>query len=212
MVFPSPDPLWVLELIKVIIMFALWALLLIRWMRADRRFYTDIPFLFAWGFFILACAESVDVIFHSELMPYAMDLITYKIRAGLTASSLVFFLFPTARIWISENRLAPPIISLIYLILIQIVIVIAPAEDILLILVMPFMLVVYIGFTASFFLAWLWKRLPDVHGLLMSLGGTVTIIGQISKIILPVLYAEILEVSGLLILWLGLMVKPGYAR
>jgi hypothetical protein len=50
MAFPSPDPLWILELVKVLILLALGVLLLIRWFRAESRFYTDIPFLFALGF------------------------------------------------------------------------------------------------------------------------------------------------------------------
>ena len=214
MVFPSPDPLWIIELTKVIIMFALAALLLLRWNRAERRFFTDIPFLFGLGFLILAGAESVDVLIHSGLfLPY--DLMTFKIRAAFTATSLGFFLYPTTLIWITERRRIGNLIPLIYILSVLLIILLAPTEQLLRLLVIPFMLIVYIGFTVSFFLAWMLKRLPDVHGLIISIGGTVTIIGQILKVFIPihlVWISEIVEIIGLVILWGGLNIKPGYGK
>lgn len=209
MAFPSPDPLWILELVKVIILFALGLLLLIRWGRAERRFYTDIPFLFALGFFILAGAESVDVLIHSGLLP-PFDLFTYKIRAAFTAISLGFFLYPTLLIWISERRRTRNLIPIIYIISVLLIILVSPTEQLLRLLLIPFMLVVYIGFTVSFFLAWMWKRLTEVHGLLISIGGTVTILGQILKVFIPptlVWISEVVEIFGLIILWGGLNIK-----
>jgi hypothetical protein len=209
MAFPSPDPLWILELVKVIILFALGILLLLRWTRAERRFYSDIPFLFALGFFILSGAESVDVLIHSGLLP-PFDLITYKIRASFTATSLGFFLYPTLLIWITERRRIRDLIPIIYIIAVLLIILLAPTEQLLRILLIPFMLVVYVGFTVSFFLAWMWKRLTEVHGLLISLGGTVTILGQILKVfMLPSLVwiSEVIEILGLIILWGGLNIK-----
>ncbi|MFX1492257.1 MAG: hypothetical protein ACFFBU_08335 [Promethearchaeota archaeon] len=209
MAFPSPDPLWILELVKVTILFALGLLLLIRWSRAERRFYTDIPFLFALGFFILAGAESVDVLIHSGLLP-PFDLFTYKIRAAFTAISLGFFLYPTLLIWISERRRTRNLIPIIYIISVLLIILVSPTEQLLRLLLIPFMLVVYIGFTVSFFLAWMWKRLTEVHGLLISIGGTVTILGQILKVFIPptlVWISEVVEILGLIILWGGLNIK-----
>ena len=209
MAFPSPDPLWLLELVKVLILFALGFLLILRWFRAERRFYTDIPFLFALGFFILAGAESVDVLIHSELFP-PFDLLTYKIRAAFTAISLGFFLYPTLLIWISERRRIRDSMPIIYIISVILIIFFAPTEQLLRLLLIPFMLVVYIGFTISFFVAWMMKRLTEVHGLLISLGGTVTIVGQIFKVFLPptlVWISEVVEILGLVILWAGLNIK-----
>ncbi|MFX1317990.1 MAG: hypothetical protein ACFE9D_00955 [Promethearchaeota archaeon] len=214
MQFPSPDPLWLLELAKVIILFALGFLLLIRWFRAERRFYTDIPFLFAIGFFILAGAESVDVLIHSGLLP-PFDLFTYKIRAAFTAISLAFFLYPTLLIWVSERRRLRDMTPIIYIILVLLIVALTPTELLLRLLLIPFMLVVYVGFTISFFAAWMMGRLAEVHGLIISIGGTVTILGQILKVFLPITLvwvSEVIEILGLIILWAGLNIKSGRTK
>jgi hypothetical protein len=102
------------------------------------------------------------------------------------------------------------LIPIIYIISVLLIIVLAPTEQVLRILLIPFMLVVYAGFTISFFVAWMMKRLTEVHGLLISLGGTVTIIGQVLKVFIPlplVWISEVVEILGLVILWAGLNIK-----
>ena len=218
MAFPSPDPLWVLEVFKVIVIVFSGLTLLIRWARASQRFYSDIPFIISWGFFAIAGGEIIDILFHSELLaPY--DLFFYKLRAVFPAIATVCFLIATLLIWLPDRPRTRGIITSAYFITFLVCIVIAPSDTMLILLVLPLLIVIFILFGLSFLLAWIWKRLPEVHGLLVFIGALVYMVGQMGKPLSTILafpelylYSEMIDLLGLFIFWVALNIKPGYAK
>jgi hypothetical protein len=214
MTFPSPDPLWIVEIFKCIVVAASGGVLLYRWRRSERRFLTDTPFLFALGFFCIASGEAIDAIFDSGFAYY--DLIFFKFRAGILGMGMLFVLYATVLIWFIEKQYIGNILIILYATMFLIALAIAPTEDLVRSFSMPFLLVVYFGFLATFLLAWFMKRLPDVHGLVMCLGGAIALVGQFIKNPLAAIgyiwISELIDLLGLSILCLGLLIKPGYAK
>jgi len=212
--FPSSDPLWLVEIFKVVIVAASGGVLLFRWWRAERHFYTDTPFLFSWGFFFIAAGEAVDSIFHSGIAPYVLN--AFKVRSSLLGCGLLFFFIATVLIWFVERRRLGYLLTILYMVLYLTAAWLAPTEDLVRMWTMPFLIIVFIGFVSTFLLAWAMKRLPDVHGLIMSLGGGVAVIGQLLKNPLGALgimwASELIDLLGLTILCLGLLIKPRYAK
>jgi hypothetical protein len=63
--------------------------------------------------------------------------------------------------------------------------------------------------------AWYMKRLPDVHGLLMSIGVLITMAGQILKNPLDAIgllwLSELVDLIGMIVLVSGLVIRPKYS-
>ena len=176
MVFPSPDPLWIVEIFKVFVIAACGGILFYRWHRTERHFLTDLPFLFVCGFFFLSAGEAVDATFHSGIAPY--DLLFFKFRALFIGLGMLFILYATVLIWFVERRRLGNMLIVIYIILFLFAITIAATEELVRLFAMPFLLVSYVCLLATFLIAYLMKRLPDVHGLIICLGGAIGMVGQ----------------------------------
>lgn len=214
MTFPSPNPLWIVEIVKFIVIAAAGGVLFFRWHRSERHFLTDTPFLFALGFFCIASGEAVDAVFDSGFATY--NLTFYQFRAGLLGIGMLFVLYATVLIWFVERQKIGHLLIVLYAIMFLLALVIAQTPDQVRSYTIPFLLIVYIGFLATFMLAWYMKRLPDVHGLIMCLGGAIALVGQILKNPLEAIgyiwISELIDLLGLSILFLGLLIKPGYAK
>ena len=214
MQFPSSDPLWIIEAFKLAVITVAAIVLLYRWYRAERHFYTDIPFLIALTLLFFAAGEGVDAIFHSGIAPYVLTL--FKVRSSLLGCGLFFAMYATVIIWLYEHKRLGYLLLALYLVFYLAAAWLAPTEDLVRLWTMPFILVMFVAFVVTFTLAWAKKRLPDVHGLVMSLGGCVAVVGQLLKNPLAAIgimwVSELIDLLGLGILFLGLVIKPGYAK
>lgn len=221
MAFPSPDPLWIVELAKLILMFLIGAILLLRWYRADVRFYTDIPFLFGTAMFFAGTAEGIDFFIDSGLAESLFGLLTYtlplyQIRVSLTVITLTLWLFASVLIWTSDRKTTGYAITIIYAIATLAAIWLSPTIEIVRFALLPFLAIAFFVFIITFTLAWYWKRLPDVHGLIMSIGAIIALVGQVLKNPLDAMgiiwVSEFIDLLGIIILASGLLIKPKYAQ
>ncbi|MFW9831578.1 MAG: hypothetical protein ACFFD8_07370 [Candidatus Thorarchaeota archaeon] len=221
MVFPSPNPVWIVELGKLILMFLIGGILLFRWYRAEVRFYTDIPFLFGIAMFFAGAAEGIDFFIDSGLAESLLGLITYtlplyQIRVSLTVITLTLWLAASVLIWTTDRKITGYAITLIYAIATLAAIWFSPTIEIVRFALLPFLAIAFFVFIITFMLAWYWKRLPDVNGLIMSIGAIIALAGQVLKNPLDAMgiiwVSELIDLIGIIILTAGLLIKPHYSR
>lgn len=219
MAFPSPDPTWLVEIFKSIIIAATGLFLLWHWRRAERHFYSDMPFLFGLGFLSIAAGTAVDGVFRSEIATYT--LFAFQIRTMLLGLGLIFLLTSAVMVWFIERRTLGYALVGVFTVLFLTAtwlapIWLGPTEAVVRLAAMPFLLIVALGVVATFIIAWYMKRLPDVHGLVMALGVGVTMIGQLLKNPLSAMQimwvSEVIDLLGLIIVFLGFQIRPGYAK
>ncbi len=203
----------IIEIFKVFVMTFIGCILLAKWIRGEKRFYTDMPFLFGIAMLFAAAGESAEVLMDLGLLP--TELIIFKIRTTIVAFTLIFWLIATVLIWFSERPRLGYLIVIGYIIILLSVIWLAPEINLVRLWVMPFLFALFIVFVITFILAWYWKRLPDVHGLVMAIGVIIAMFGQALKVSFSTIgltwVSEIIDLVGLSILALGLLIKPGYA-
>ena len=155
-------------------------ILLAKWARGSTRYYTDFPFLFGIAMLFSAAAEAMDVLMDSGILP--VDLMLFKLRTTLTSMTLLFYLIAILLIWLNERPRSSVLIVIVYMLMLLTVVWIAPSIDLVRTWAMPILFVLFITFVITFTLAWYWKRLPDVHGLVMSIGVVIAMIGQAIKV------------------------------
>jgi len=221
MAFPSADPLWIFELGKLTIMFLIGLLLLFRWYRADVHYFTDIPFLFGIGMFFAGAAEAVDVFFDSGLAENIIGFTSYtlqfyQLRVSLTLFTLSLWLLASVLIWTSERRRLGFGLTLMYALIALAAIWLSNTIELVRLVLLPFLAIAFIAFIITFLTAWFMKRLPDVHGLVMSIGAIIALVGQVLKNPLDALgiiwVSELVDLIGIIILVAGLLIKPKYNR
>jgi hypothetical protein len=219
MAFPSADPTWLVEIFKSIIIAATGLFLLWRWQRAERHFKTDMPFLFGLGFLSIAAGTAVDGAFRSEIASYT--LFAFQIRTMFLGIGLIFLLTSAVMVWFVERKTLGYALVGVFTVLFLVVTWLAPiwlgaTEAVVRLSAMPFLLIVAIGVVSTFLIAWYMKRLPDVHGLVMAFGVGVTMIGQLLKNPLSAIQmmwaSELIDLLGLIIVFVGFQIKPGYAK
>ncbi len=220
MAFPTPDPLWIVELAKMVAMFLIGMILLLRWFRAEVHFYTDIPFLFGIAMFFAGSAEGIDFFFDSGLAESLLGIVTYtlpiyQIRVSLTVFTLTLWLFASVLIWTTDRKMAGYAITIIYGIATLAAIWLSPAIETVRLALLPFLAIAFIVFIITFLLAWHWKRLPDVNGLIMSIGAIIALIGQVLKNPLDAIgiiwVSELIDLVGIILLTAGLLIRPKYS-
>ena len=204
----------IIEISKVFVMILIGIILLTKWFRGEKRFYTDMPFLFGIAMFFAAAGESLDVFMDLGYLP--AELFIFKIRTTITSFTMLFYLIATVLIWLNDRPRLSAMIVIIYMAVLFSVIWLAPEINLVRLWVMPFLFALFIVFVATFTLAWYWKRLPDVHGLVMAFGVIIAMIGQALKVPLSTIgltwVSEIIDLIGLSVLALGLLIRPGYAK
>ncbi len=204
----------IIEISKVFVMTLIGVILLAKWFRGEKRFFTDMPFLFGIAMFFAAGGESLDVLMDLSLLP--AELVIFQVRTTITSFTMLFYLIATVLIWLNERPRLSAIIVVSYMAVLLSVIWLAPEINLVRLWVMPFLFALFIVFVATFLLVWYWKRLPDVHGLVMAIGVIIAMFGQALKVPLSTMgltwVSEIVDLVGLSILALGLLIKPGYAK
>ena len=203
-----------IEISKVFVMSLIGVILIAKWLRGENRFLTDMPFLFGIAMFFAAAGESLDVLMDLSILP--ADLVIFKVRTTITSLTMLFYLITTVLIWLNDRPRLSVAIVVSYTVVLLLVIWLAPEINLVRLWVMPFLFALFFVFVATFILAWYWKRLPDVHGLVMAVGVIIAMIGQALKVPLSTMgltwISEITDLLGLSILALGLLIKPGYAK
>lgn len=206
--------LWIVEIFKVFVQVTIGGVLLFRWYRAERHYYTDMPFLFGMSLLFAAGGESIDA-WHDyhNVIP---DLFIFRIRTTFVAMTLLLYLIATILIWLSERMRLRYSLILLYLVGIQAAIWLPLTQQEIMFWILPFLFALIIAFIITFVLVWALKRLPDVHGLIMAVGAIIAMIGQGFKTTLATMgfmwVSEVIDLIGLTILALGLFIKPGYAK
>ncbi len=206
--------IWVVEVFKVFVQVTIGGVLLFRWYRAERHYYTDMPFLFGMSLLFAAGGESVDVWYdYHNVIP---DLFIFRIRTTFATMTLLLYLIATILIWFSERMRLGYSLILLYFVSIQAAVWLPLTQQEIMFWILPFLFTLIIAFILTFILAWALKRLPDVHGLIMAIGAIIAMIGQGFKTTLAAMQlmwiSELIDLLGLTILALGLFIKPGYAK
>ncbi len=217
MQFPSPDPLWIIEIFKVTVLFALSTLLFWKWGRAERRFYTDFPFLIALAILFIAFGECMEIIVHSGLAVFTLEL--FKLRASITGISMLMILFIIIRIWLAENMRIGWVLMAIFAITFFTAIALAPTMELAQLFAIAFLPIIMIVFVITFLWAWRLRRLPDVHSLVLVLGVIILMTAQVIKAVLQVIglaylvwITELVDLLGYTILATSFLIKPGWAK
>ena len=204
----------IIEISKVFVQTLIGFILLAKWFRGKNRFYTDMPFLFGIAMLFAAAGESLDVFMDLSILP--AELLIFKIRTTIVAFTLIFWLIATVLIWFNERPRLGYLIVTVYIAVLLSVIWLAPEINLVRLWVMPFLFALFVVFVITFILAWYWKRLPDVHGLVMAIGVIIAMFGQALKVPLSTMgltwVSEIIDLVGLSILAVGLLIRPGYAK
>jgi hypothetical protein len=206
--------LWIVEVFKVFVQLTIGGVLLYRWYRAERHYYTDMPFLFGLSLLFAAGGESIDAWHdYNGIIP---DLFIFRIRTTFATMTLILYLVATVLIWLSERMRVGYSLILIYFAGVQAAVWLPLTQQEIMLWMLPFLFALIIAFIITFFLVWALKRLPDVHGLIMAIGAIIAMIGQGSKTALAAMgimwVSELIDLLGLTILALGLFIKPGYAK
>jgi hypothetical protein len=203
-----------IEILKVFVMILIGVILLAKWFRGANRFYTDMPFLFGIAMLFAAAGESLDVLMDLGILP--AELVIFKLRTTITSFTMLFYLIATVLIWLNERPRLSIALVVSYTAVLLSVIWLAPEINLVRLWVMPFLFALFIVFVITFILVWYWKRLPDVHGLVMAIGVIIAMLGQALKVPLSTIgltwISEITDLVGLSILALGLLIKTGYAK
>jgi len=207
-----------------------------RWFKQDAIYTSDAYFLFGSFFWILTSGKILDLFWNIGFVGSILDMnflfLLLKIRFAIVILTIVPILFVGLEAILTFvnlykkkemnkqqfNKIRKEII-IIYIIVIAILIVIAPS--------VPFMNIMlpFISFPMFLFIAIMFlymyrnKYLSQAHGLIIGLSFFLLIIASIVRSVLslslealPVISAEIIDIGVYIIMFIGFISKPGYAK
>lgn len=217
-------------IVREIVLILLGSYLMLRWLKAEKRFFTDFPFLMAVTTFILFVAKLYDLYLFNyfgdlDLNAYFIDdpniLWLAKARWLLMLANVVPMISLLLSIWLADydKKYLYAIIS-VYVGFWTIYFIVVPSFDLIrnvhYILLMP---LIFLSILTYFFL-YKNKRVPEIHSLILAIAW---ILYLISSIIRPTILisigdppwgmswvGEILDIINWIIMTLGFVIKPKY--
>jgi hypothetical protein len=207
-----------------------------RWLKQDAIYTSDAYFLFGSFFWILTSGKILDLFWNIGFIGSILDmnflLFLLKIRFAIVILTIVPILFVGLEAILTFvnlykkkemnkqqfNKIRKEII-IIYIIVIAILIIIAPS--------VPFMNIMlpFISFPMFLFIAIMFlymyrnKYLSQANGLIIGLSFFLLIVASIARSVLslslealPVISAEIIDIGVYILMFIGFITKPGYAK
>ena len=203
-----------IESVKVVIQLSLGGLLLVPWLKAKRKFYSDLPFLLGIVLLGVGLGELFDVLMDANIFAETVEI--YRLRLCVLLVGLEAMIFAISIIWFRKRdtfrliaRTGYPATYLVGIFWFSTIEEILKFVSIMIILaIIPLIL--------TFAIAWKLQRLPSVHGLLVALGTTIIAIGQLIEPIFRVYntlaLAELIDIFGWIVVFASVRVKPNYTK
>ena len=202
----------IIESGKVIVQFILAALLITKWVSAEKRFYTDIPFLFGMLFTFIAIGETFDVFFDAHLLPMTLEL--YKLRVFMVIVGLTFIVFLLSVVWAKKNYRYHALFSASFFIIFALLVLYSGSVSTTLLITSIAVVLATIPGIITLIIIWRLKRLPELHSLLAACAIIIIVFGQILENILSISgylwLSESVDLLGWIILYLSTVIKPNY--
>ena len=235
----ASEILWVgfiISLSKVIILALMSFYIFRRWFKQDAIFTSDAYFLFGSFFWILVSGKILDIFWNLGFVGEVLDmnylLFLLKIRFAIVILTIVPILFVSLEAILTFVNLYKKKemnkkqfskirkrIIIIYVIIIAILIIIAPS--------VPFMNIMlpFVSFPMFLFIAIMFlymyknKYLSQANGLIIGVSFLLLIFASIIRSILslsfealPVILAEFIDIAVYILMFIGFITKPGYAK
>jgi len=224
------DPLLTISIIaREIVLIFLGFFLLNKWLKSEKRFFTDLPFLMALTTFILIVAKAYDLYLYNLFGDYNFEifiatdpiLIWYaKIRWLLILANTVPMVGLLLSIWMADYDKKYLYLTLIIFISSwTIYIVVVPTfgliKDIHVFLLLPIILLSII----TYLFLYKYKRLPEIHSLIISIAWIAYLISSILRPFLMTIgeppwglvwVSELMDLIIWCIMTLGFVIKPNY--
>jgi hypothetical protein len=235
----ASEILWIgfiISLSKVVILALMSFYIFRRWFKQDAIFTSDAYFLFGSFFWILVSGKILDIFWNLGFVGAVLDmnylLFLLKIRFAIVILTIVPILFVALEAILTFVNLYKKKemnkqqfskirkrIIIIYIIVIAILIVIAPS--------VPFMNIMlpFVSFPMFLFIAIMFlymyknKYLSQAHGFIIGVSFLLLIIASIIRSILslsfealPVILAEFIDIGVYILMFIGFITKPGYAK
>ncbi len=234
----ASEILWIgfiICLSKVIILALMSFYIFRRWFKQDAIFTSDAYFLFGSFFWILVSGKILDIFWNLGFLGGLDEnylLFLLKIRFAIVILTIVPILFVSLEAILTFVNLYKKkemnkkqfskirkIIIIIYVILIAFLIIIAPS--------VPFMNIMlpFVSFPMFLFIAIMFlymyknKYLSQAHGLIIGVSFLLLIIASIIRSVLslsfealPVILAEFIDIGVYILMFIGFITKPGYAK
>ena len=235
----ASEILWVgfiISLSKVIILALMSFYIFRRWLKQDAIFTSDAYFLFGSFFWILVSGKILDIFWNLGFVGEVLDmnylLFLLKIRFAIVILTIVPILFVSLEAILTFVNLYKKKemnkkqfskirkrIIIVYVIIIAILIIIAPS--------VPFMNIMlpFVSFPMFLFIAIMFlymyknKYLSQANGLIIGISFLLLIFASIIRSILslsfealPVILAEFIDIAVYILMFIGFITKPGYAK
>jgi len=196
-----------------------------KWYRAPRHYFSDFPFLMGVSFLALTISKFFDIalwnLFINEPLESQYELGRPEMPLGYARwlfmiAVMAPLLYANLCVWLSEQKRLRGLIIFTYSLTFTIIILQAKCFADLNALIIWILLPVAVITIVTFLFTYLQKRLPGVHGLLISLGwlGYVITTG-IRPLFIRIGFVSIAEILDMLmwvVIFLGFVLKPPYAR
>lgn len=204
----------VIELLKVMLQFSIAIVLIIRWLYAKVRFYSDIPFIFGLAMISFASGELLDILMDFALI--TKDFHMYQLRISILTIGIFLMLYMITLIWMRERIKIRYLILFTYLLVFIGAIFVSQSISQLLFYVSILLVFIMVPGMFTFFLMWRLKRLPQLNSFLIFISGMIIMIGQLLEPFLLSLsfiwIGELIDFFGWSIMLMGLFIKPNYAH
>ncbi|TFF88082.1 MAG: hypothetical protein EU549_03675 [Promethearchaeota archaeon] len=194
--------------------------LLNQWMKLEKKYTSDIPFLFGVGILFLVPGTIIDSLVIANLLEFGFLL---NIRYALDIICITLFLGSLLSVWIAEKIKLRYSIIITLISISTIIFLLSPTNIVYLdtlnsLVSLPAIIIVIITFLFTYFT----KRLTNVHGLLISISAIIVLISQVARPFLKTILltsfmtfglawlANLIAVVGWIICYFGFRLKPGY--
>ncbi len=215
---------------RMAVLFSCGGYLFYKWIKAPRHYTFDLPFLMGVSFTALAVSKIFDIFLFQTFNSAAPAIEYVENYPGLEFATARFLfilvvavplLYANLRVWISERERARLTIvgayAAVFVFLILQARTFAGLSALLPFIVLPVAALTIV----TFLFAYATKRLPNVHGLLVGIGWVAYLVTNSLRSQLLLIgesifglasVAEILDMLAWLIIFAGLVIRPGYAR
>lgn len=174
------DLLSLSSIVAAVISFLLSGYLFKVWYDQSGRLYTDLPLMFGFTFFGQSLNTLIQGLSLSGFIPSNMTV--FRVRALVICATAFPLLGALLNIWLSKFKQHHVKIMGILIVYWTLVSIFAPSENIIMLLLIPFLIVLMIGLAATFFITWRTQRLKEVRSDLLLLSILLVLISQLFRI------------------------------
>ncbi|RLI60558.1 MAG: hypothetical protein DRO67_08890 [Candidatus Asgardarchaeum californiense] len=204
----------IIEIMKFAVQILFGVILFRKWISAENRFYTDIPFLFSITLISVGLGEFVDVLMDFGIL--AKTLLEYQIRLLILAPGVTAIVFLVAMIWLRDSEKLIIALTSIYGTSYVLIVALSQSIEAMMMLISILLAIMMVAGSVTFLIIWLLKRLPNVNSFLVFLGGIIVMLGQLAEgVFLPqalLWISELIDLVGWSLMFLSIYIPPSYAK